>query len=463
MSLLEPRLIAIRTTWTLFRANRILRSIGVLVGGTGLAGGISAAALPVLTRLYTPADFSVLAVFTGLVAIVSVAACLRFDIAVAMPEHDVDAVNVLCLAMLCAAGISVLSGIVLLVTHAGLVAWIRQPGLERYLWLVPIGIFLAAGYSALMFWTVRRKDFSGMARTRIGQALAAAGVQAGYGWWHGNGFGLILGPLVNNGLGFIGLGRRMVIADRPLLDDLSWRRMRALLVAYRRYPKYSALEALCNSAGMQLPIILIAGLAAGPEAGFLLLALSIIQAPMGLLGNAIAQVYLSQAPEEFRRGNLGAFTSRIFGALIKTGLGPLAFAGILAPALFAKVFGLEWLRAGVLLAWMTPWFMMQFVAVPISMGLLVSNNQKTALGLQLFGLLFRTAAVYGASVAGWGISEAYALSGFIFYAVYLLFILLAVRAPRAEIAMQMRDGFRAFVTWLLAGLICMAGFNALQV
>jgi len=254
----------------------------------------------------------------------------------------------------------------------------------------------------------------------------------------------------------------MVITDRPLLGHVSWRRMRSLLFVYRRYPKYSALEALSNSAGMQLPIILIAGLAAGPEAGFLLLALSIIQAPMGLLGNAIAQVYLSQAPEEFRRGTLGAFTSRIFGGLVKSGLGPLAFAGILAPALFAKVFGPEWHRAGVLLAWMTPWFMMQFAAVPISMGLLVSNSQKTALALQLFGLSFRTAAVYGAWIAGWGISEAYALSGFVFYLVYLLFILHAVGARRAEIAREIRNNILAFVSWGLAGSICLAAVSALN-
>jgi O-antigen/teichoic acid export membrane protein len=462
MSLLESKFIAMQTTWTLFRANGILQSIGILVGGTGLAGVISAAALPVLTRLYTPADFSVLAVFTGLIAIVSVAACLRFDIAIAMPEHDDDAVNVLCLALFCAAVISILLGIVLLVSHAQLVAWIRQPDLEPYLWLVPIGVFLAAGNSALTFWVIRRKNFTAMARTRIAQASAAAGVQGGFGWWGSSSLGLILGPLVSTGLGFIGLGYRMVRTDGQLLGLVAWPKMRSVFITYRGYPKYSALEALSNSAGMQLPIILIAALAAGPEAGFLLLALSIIQAPMGLLGNAIAQVYLSRAPEEFRRDHLGAFTSKIFGGLFKSGLGPLAFAGILAPVLFAKVFGPEWHRAGVLLAWMTPWCMMQFVATPVSMGLLVSNHQKAALLLQLFGLLLRTASVYGASIAGGAVSEAYALSGFVFYLVYLVFILVAVRARPADLVREMRNGFPALLLWILAGLVCLGGLSALR-
>jgi O-antigen/teichoic acid export membrane protein len=387
---------------------------------------------------------------------------LRFDIAIAMPENDDDAVNVLCLAVVCAAVISILLEIVLLVTHAQLVAWIRQPDLEPYLWLVPIGVFLAAGYTALTFWAIRRRNFTAMARTRIAQASAAAGVQAGFGWLGSNSLGLILGPLVNTGLGFIGLGYRMVRTDGRLLRLVTWPRMRSVFVTYRGYPKYSALEALSNSAGMQLPIILIAALAAGPEAGFLLLALSIIQAPMGLLGNAIAQVYLSRAPEEFRRDNLSAFTSKVFGGLFKSGLGPLAFAGILAPALFAKVFGPEWHRAGVLLAWMTPWFMMQFLAAPVSMGLLVSNHQRAALLLQLFGLVLRTVFVYGASIVGGAISEAYALSGFVFYLIYLVFILVAVRARPADIIREMKSGFPALLLWIVAGLACLAGLNVLK-
>ena len=64
--------------------NTFIRAVAVLVGGSAIAHGITAVALPVLTRLYTPADFSVLAVFSGILSVVSVAACLRFDIAVSI-------------------------------------------------------------------------------------------------------------------------------------------------------------------------------------------------------------------------------------------------------------------------------------------------------------------------------------------------------------------------------------------
>ena len=56
-----------------------LRAVLVLVGGTAFAHAITALALPILTRLYSPADFSTLAVFSSLLSIVAVAACFRFD------------------------------------------------------------------------------------------------------------------------------------------------------------------------------------------------------------------------------------------------------------------------------------------------------------------------------------------------------------------------------------------------
>jgi len=445
---------AIQESWARFRGQGFLGSVGVLVGGTGIAGAISALMLPVLTRLYTPQDFSLLAVLTGVIAIVSVAACLRFDIAIPVPEQDVEAANVLGLAVLCLAAIVVLLSGALLVVPASLLARFNQPDLESYLWLVPVGVMVVALNSALQFWLIRRKDFAAIARNRVAQAGAGAATQATVGWLNGMTLGLILGPTVAAAAGCVGLAWRIFSVENNLLNSISWPRMRAAWSNYHRFPKYSALEALSNNAGIQLPIILIAALASGPEAGFLMLAISVIQAPMGLLGTAVGQVFLSRAPQEFRLGHLGTFTATILGGLLKTGIGPLIFGGLLAPDLFAKVFGEEWRRAGVLMAWMTPWFAMQFLASPVSMALHVANRQRAALFLQLFGVVLRVGAVYGASLTAMGlISEAYAVSGFVFYLVYLVVVFHAAGVRASDILSEIRTAVPALSLWVGAGLL----------
>jgi hypothetical protein len=65
---------------------------------------------------------------------------------------------------------------------------------------------------------------------------------------------------------------------------------------YRRFPVYSTWEALANSAAIHVPVILVAAVAAPDEAGYLMLAMYVLQAPMSLIGAAVGQVYLSKAP-----------------------------------------------------------------------------------------------------------------------------------------------------------------------
>ena len=172
-----------------------------------------------------------------------------------------------------------------------------------------------------------------------------------------------------------------------------------------------------------MPVILIGALAPPAEVGHLQLGLYAMQAMIGLVGAAIAQVYFSRAAEEHGAGRLAEFTGTVLVNLARTGPGPLLAIGIAAPFIFPLVFGEEWARSGILVAWMTPWFMLQFLASPISLALAVTRRQRAAFLLQLFGFVFRSGAVLFAAYALNGyITEAYALSGFVFYAAYLAVI-----------------------------------------
>jgi O-antigen/teichoic acid export membrane protein len=427
-----------------------IRSVGVLVGGTALAHGITALALPVLSRLYSPADFSALAVFTSLLSIISVAACLRFDVAVTIPHRDTDAANLLALALGCALVVSLLVAVPVLLVPERIAGWLNQATLHSYLWLLPVGVLLAASYSALQGWLVRKKEFGQIARSRVAQSAAAAGTQVSTGMAGVGTFGLLLGYVLNAGAACIVLGYRVIRFERESLRAITWPGMRAMAVEYHRFPKYSTWEALSNSAAIQIPIVMIAAMAVGPEAGYLSMAMYVMQAPMALVGTAIGQVYLSRAPEEHRAGRLGTFTAEVFGGLLKAGVGPLLLVGIVSPFAFPFVFGEEWRRAGHLVAWMTPWFIMQFLASPISMALHVAGRQRMAMSLQNFSLVVRVATVWATAVLlPAAVSESYALSGFFVYGVYGMLVLIIVRAQPRELLMGIRKAFPTTLVWLI--------------
>lgn len=430
-----------------------VRSVGVLAGGTAFAQGLTLLALPVVTRLYTPDDFSVLAVYVPILAMVAVIACMRLEIAISLPEKDADAVNLLALALVFSAVVSLVFGAVLWLSADSFIDMVGQPALAPYLWLLPLGVWCVSSYAALQYWCSRKKKFEIIARTRMTQALGGIGTQIGFGAVGIAPFGLLLGHMVNSGAGVFGLSRPIIRDSSHVLRQISWASMRRQLRKYDRFPKYSTFEALLNNAGVQLPVVIIAAVAIGPEAGYLMLATRVMAAPVGLIGGAVAQVYLSQAPTELRAGNLANFTLGIIGGLVKTGVGPLLFIGIVAPQVFPIVFGAEWARAGELVAWLTPWFVVQFLSSPVSMSLHVCGRQRTALVLQIVGFCIRVGAVVvAATIFQTHLIEIYAVSGLIFYILYVLVISSILHIALKQLCKSILVQAKILVPWVLAGL-----------
>src|SRR5690606_18487778 len=139
----------------MLRGKGFVRSVGVLAGGTAFAQGLMVLALPLITRLYTPEDFSVLAVYVPILAMVSVIACLRLEVAIPLPEKDIDAANLLTLALLLSVIVSLTFGAALWLNTERFIGWVGQPALAPYLWLLPIGVWCASSYAALQYWCSR--------------------------------------------------------------------------------------------------------------------------------------------------------------------------------------------------------------------------------------------------------------------------------------------------------------------
>lgn len=386
-----------KTNLAALAGNEILRDVARLVSGTLGGRLIVLAAMPVATRLYSPSDFALLAVYLGLVSMVSIIACLRFDIAIPLAADDEDAICLVVMALGFAGGIAALGFFVVLLFPKDLTRLLGQPGLEPWLWLVPLGIFVAAAYSALQFWATRARRFSSIAVTRVTQAVTGVSTMLALGWAGIAPLGLLVGNMLNIGAGSLRLAFDILRHDRATMARFRQKDLARIFRAYHRYPLYSTPEALANIAGLQVPILIVAA-HAGAEAGFLLLAQQVMTAPMSLLGSSISQVYISRAPEELQAGRLAEFTAAILRRLTQVGVGPLILVGLIAPYAFPLIFGAEWIRAGDIVALMVPWIILQFLASPVSMVMFVVEQQRTMLLLTVSGAILRIGAVALAAI-----------------------------------------------------------------
>ena len=408
-----------------------LRNVALLSSSTVFAQGLSLLALPLLTRLYGPEGFELLAVYVAVIGILSVVAALRYNLAIPIAERDDDAMTLLAVALSSITVVSLLLCIPVIFWPEASVQLLGQTDLLPYLWMIPAGVFAAGAYDALQYWTTRRRDFGLITRTRVTRAIGGVATQAGIGVIWSSSFGLLFGHMVYGGLGAVALIERLFRRDSDIIGKVTTMRMREQMRAFSSYPRYSVPEALLNVGGIQVPLLLISANSVGSEAGFLFLAMTVMGAPMALVGSSVAQVYIAEAPDRLREGTLVPFTLKTMWALIKVA-GPLLFlTGIVSPFVFPLIFGADWSRAGILMSWMVPWFILQLASSPMSVVLYIVGKFQLAMALQFVGFAIRVGSVFVAiSMAPAQVSEIYDIIGALFYALYVGAILVILKARR---------------------------------
>lgn len=409
-----------------------LKAVSVLVGGTAFAQGIAILALPILTRLYSPEEFSLFAIYTSLLLVLSVVSCLRFEIAIPISENDTEAIHIVLLAVLSNFLISLLIGLIIWIFHSDIILLLRQPDFASLIWLVPIGVFFSGLYNTLQYWSTRKKKFTLIAKTRMIQSVSGTSAQIVMGLIGLSVLGLIVGQIIKVSAGIRGLALSLYKEAYYIIQNVNLKKLKEVFKKNDRFPKYSALEALANSAAIQLPIIIIAAFAIDAEAGFLMLAMQVMAIPLGFIGGAVAQVYLAHAPEKYNTGELREYTYQCILRLIKIGVIPLLIICFSAPIIIPFIFGEAWQRTGEMMVWMLPWFIIQFLVSPVSMSLHIIGRQRIALLLQVIGVIIRVGGLWVFSKYFLDyMFEYYAISGFIFYSIYLVIVLYILRTLKS--------------------------------
>lgn len=255
--------------------------------------------------------------------------------------------------------------------------------------------------------------------------MSGTGIKLLFGYFYtASSLGLIIGQLWSQSWGFINFSTALIKKDLKSFTNLKLKYFILSVKKYKKFPKFTTLEVLFNRANTQLPILLIAYYAIGTEAGYIMIAMQLISAPLGMLSGAVSQVYLAEGADKYHQGLLRTFTLKTILSLAKIAIIPLSLLLVLAPVVIPYFLGGLWGRTGVLMSWMVPWFFMQFIVSPVSTAFYFTENQKTALLLQILGFILRVSIVWIVALhIPSFIGEAYALSGFLFYIIYLIVVL----------------------------------------
>lgn len=347
-----------------------------MAGGNGVAQAITIIISPLLTRIYTPSDFGIVAIYASVLTILGVLVTCRLELAIVLPASEIKARSVAGAALFVGLiSTSFVATFLLLVPQVSLQT-LRLESITPYRWLLPIGMLGVCTYQVFYQLTLRRGEYRNLASTRLTQALGGGVIAISGGLILVGPWGLLLAQIGQQTLGVIRLGRRYL---KEACLELSWnaffKSLREPLCRYRSFALTTTGAALLNLVGTAMPPLLV-GVNYGEEtAGYFGLAFRLVALPAALIGVAVSQVFRSEAAVMIRgnQGDVGALFRKI---TVRMGiLGVLILVGAqLLPAIFPVVFGDSWALSGRYAAILSISAAAQVVVGPVSTIAILKNR-----------------------------------------------------------------------------------------
>ena len=332
-----------------------------------LAQVVQLAAMPVLTRMFGPTSFAVLAVFTAILSIALSFCTLRFDWSVPNAKSERKAFDLI----LCAIVATVVFGIVFLILHK-----FAEPMLNQWQ-----GYDLVAPYWEVLFcavvtgailqifqgWFVHEADLKKSAQARMMNAISNTGYKLVGGWVLPTP-GVLLWSTIFGNLCAIFIQINAVWQSwKALLKTTTRRHLAETFHDFAPEAALSSLVSLANAISLSVVPVLLATFYAPKELGWYALVNRLALTPLGLITSAVMQSFWAEAAKTINsdKRKLRKMYLQSSWRLAVLSV-PVIIVCVCAPLYTKAVFGMDWGQAGYLLLASTPMIVGQIIVSPLS-------------------------------------------------------------------------------------------------
>jgi O-antigen/teichoic acid export membrane protein len=379
----------------LLTGSKYAKNILTLMTGTVASQAIPIVASPVLSRLYDPKEFGLLALYMSITMTASITATGRYEQAIVLPEKEDDSLNLVLLAL-------VLSGMFSL-TLFGVVCFWAMPVLNFYhqsafttfAYLVPISIFTLSVYQAFYYWFNRNGSYKILTNSKIIASLAVTLLQLLL-YRLGNN-GLVLGYIVGQFVATLFLILCFIRDIKSSNIQLAINQSKILVQArrYAKFPQYLLVGHTLNSLSGNMPVFLLSTFFGAGASGLYSLTSRVIVTPMLLIGIATSDVFRERASKDFARtGRCDAIFVKTFKLLLAISVVPSIVFFFVAPSLFPFLFGQKWVLAGHYAQLLTPMFFFHFITIPLCSMFIIAEKQEMDLLWQIVRAILSVTSVF---------------------------------------------------------------------
>jgi len=361
--------------------------------GTTIAQAIPIAISPILTRIYTPKDFGMFALYMSVASIISVVATGRYELAIMLPKKDEDAINIVALSIIISFFVSFIALLIVFFFNAQITTLLGNPQISSWLYFIPITVLLTGIYQSFNYWSNRNKQYKRLATSRVIQSGTTASSNLGMGFGGFGSSGLILGGVLGQGVATAVLGKMVWGEDKYRLKEVKRLKLFALIKRYKKLPIFNLPNALIDGVRLSGISILIAKFFTISTLGQFSLAWKMLQTPISLISSSLSQVFF-QKISTAKKNNLDSIVKKFIIKSIIIALPIFMIIYFYAVDIFILVFGENWRLAGDIASILSPWLFLSFIVSPLSQIFIILNKQEIVLLFAIFYMAIPLSILY---------------------------------------------------------------------
>jgi len=347
---------------------------------------------PVLTRLYTPSDFGIFAIFLSLVTVIALIANGRYNLAITLPKKIGKAKELFLLCVVGVVAVSIFCLLIGIIFQGGLLKVLGLEGKESFIYLVPLGVLIVALIESVYYWLLRLRSFKYLAKNVVIQTTTVTIFKLAFAFlpwgWFGLVFAHILGALLSLILLVIELVRTYDF--KAMKKEFSLKSTLQTAKRYKKFPLFSLPADGINSIANHLPNILLNNFFGSSVVGYYSLTQRVLGLPVTFVSSAMTDVFRERASSDYReKGNCRGIFVETFKYLSIFSIVPFLLLFLFAPVVVPFILGDQWVAAGEYIRILSLMFMFRFIASPLSSTLYINGKQIYLLLWQI-GLLLCT-------------------------------------------------------------------------
>ena len=370
----------------------IFRNSSIILGGNVLGQLIAFSAYPILTRIYSEAEFGTFAALMSVCYLLTILGTGRYEESLVVAKDSKETVNLLGFSLKLLTFFSLFVFLGLFLFRKPIFSLCKMESIEPFWYYIPITVFFTGLGFLLNNLATRKKKFKRIAASGLAQNCVntLGKLIAGF-----SGFTRI-GLIFSNLLSVIAGNIPYLSLKKTILEALKWKWKdeREVALRYIDFPRYNLGRTFLSGFSINLPFLILIGIFGESRLGFYSLAFFLLHRPINLLANSLFTTLFESGASIIRDKKPLSPSLKIYCKYLCFYILPcFVLAFFIARPLFAIIFGSGWEESAIYFQYLLPWMFMTMMVAPIQFLPILFHKQKIALSLEILNLILRFGAL----------------------------------------------------------------------